>query len=163
MIEQNVIDKIKEYCKLNEITDVKSFLTNIIETGLNVEKYGTGPFGKQEPKIKEVEVIKEIEVIKEVTKEVPVEIIKEVVVEKEVYITDDNQVSKLANDIEILNKELTEYNQLKRNYSTLVNQHKDLNDLTEGKDQAIDRLNDIIVEKDEEIKQLKNSRDIYGE
>ena len=163
MIEQSVVDKITDYCKLNEIEDIKPFITKLIETGLNVEKYGSTPFAKVKPKIKEVEVIKEIEVEKEVIKEVPVEIIKEVEVEKKVYVTNDDEVNKLALNITKLNEELSVCKKIKKNYSELVTKHKELNETNALKDQTIEELENTIVKKDSEIEKLKKNSDFYGE
>lgn len=80
---------ILEFCRLNEIDDIKKFAKKCIERGFTIEKYGETPSSiNGEPKIieKEVEVIKEVpvEVIKYVDKEiikeveVPVEVIREV-------------------------------------------------------------------------------------
>lgn len=92
---------IKEYCKLNNITNIDDFIMKCFTSGFNIEKYGLLD-GESEVRVIEKEVIKEIpvEVIKEVEiiKEVPgptieVEVIKyiekEVPVEKIVYISNE--------------------------------------------------------------------------
>jgi DNA repair exonuclease SbcCD ATPase subunit len=127
-IPKNLKDEIWEYCRLNDITDLNAFMLKSLQQGFNIEKYGPTPFtvGGKEPEviekevekivevIKEVpvevikEIIKEVPVVKEVEKivEVPVEIIKEVMVEKpfevvkEVFITDDESVNKLQEELE---------------------------------------------------------------
>jgi len=91
------------YCEVNDIKDVKSFVTKCFKRGFDLEKYGLlgKPLNEGEKDLKtdgkeEKHVIKEVivekrveipvEVIKEVEKivEVPVEVIKEIIVEKEV-------------------------------------------------------------------------------
>tara|TARA_R110000803_G_scaffold48837_6_gene101546 strand:+ start:5081 stop:5908 length:828 start_codon:yes stop_codon:yes gene_type:complete len=163
-LDKNVLD----FCKLNDIEDIRGFVIKCFERGLTIERYGETPLlmpKEKETIVKEVikevvkeveipiEVIKEViievpvdrivekivekpvEVIREVIKEVPidkivevdkeiviykerpVEVIKEVekIVEKEVikeiYITDDDNVKKLSDEITKLkskNKDLSQ-------------------------------------------------------
>ena len=127
-IPKDLKDEVWEYCRLNDITDLNAFMIRMLRQGYTTEKYGPTPFkidGNSEKEvivekivevpveiIKEVEKIVEvpIEMIKEIVKEVPVEIIKEVIkevpidkiIEKEVYITDDEQVTELTKRIQEL-------------------------------------------------------------
>lgn len=39
-----LLDKIKEFCQLNDISDVDCFIDELIEIGLSVKKYGNSPF-----------------------------------------------------------------------------------------------------------------------
>jgi hypothetical protein len=123
-IPKDLKDEVWEYCRLNDITDLNAFIIRMLRQGYSTEKYGPTPFkigGNSEKEvivekrvevpvevIKEVEKIVEvpIEVIREIIKEIPVEIIKEVpvdkIIEKEVYITDDEQVTELTKRIQEL-------------------------------------------------------------
>jgi hypothetical protein len=123
-IPKDLKDEIWEYCRMNDITDLNAFIIRMLRQGYSTEKYGPTPFkigGNSEKEvivekrvevpievIKEVEKIVEvpIEVIREIIKEIPVEIIKEVpvdkIIEKEVYITDDEQVTELTKRIQEL-------------------------------------------------------------
>jgi chromosome segregation ATPase len=92
-LSQKEIKDIQQFCELNKIEDIPSFLHTCAWKGYEVEKYGLlGKMGGIQEKRVEIEVIREkrveipVEVIKEVVKveyvEVPVEVIKEVQVEK---------------------------------------------------------------------------------
>ena len=98
-LTQKEIKDIQQFCNLNKIEDIPTFLHACAWKGYEVEKFGLlGKTGGIQEKRVEIEVIREkrveipVEVIKEVVKieyiEVPVEkvveIIKEVLVEKEV-------------------------------------------------------------------------------
>lgn len=127
-LPKDLKDEIWEYCRLNDITDLNAFIIRMLRQGYSTEKYGPTPFkigGNSEKEtivekivevpvevIKEVEKIVEvpIEVVREIVKEIPVEIIKEVIkevpvdkiIEKEVYITNDQQVTELMKRIQEL-------------------------------------------------------------
>ena len=88
------IKDITNYCKLNNIDDVDSFVNKCLKRGYDVEVYGllgkTGIVGEKQVEIEvireirvevPVEVVREIEKIVEVIKEVPVEVIKEIIKE----------------------------------------------------------------------------------
>jgi hypothetical protein len=137
-IPKNIKDEINQYCKLNNIENIDSFVVKIIKSGFDIEKYGL--LNDVEPKIiekeiekivyrdvikevpvieyveieKPIEIIKEvpIEVIKEVTKEIPVEnqVIKEVIVEKEIIIENKEKQKALEATIQKLRNELNEKN-----------------------------------------------------
>jgi hypothetical protein len=98
-LTQKEIKDIQQFCNLNKIEDIPTFLHACTWKGYEVEKFGLlGNMGGIQEKRVEIEVIREkrveipVEVIKEVVKieyvEVPVEkiveVIKEVPVEKEV-------------------------------------------------------------------------------
>ena len=92
-LTQKEIKDIQQFCNLNKIEDIPTFLHTCTWKGYEVEKFGLlGKMGGIQEKRVEIEVIREkrveipVEVIKEVVKveyvEVPVEVIKEVQVEK---------------------------------------------------------------------------------
>ena len=92
-LTQKEIKDIQQFCNLNKIEDIPTFLHTCAWKGYEVEKFGIlGKMGGIQEKRVEIEVIREkrveipVEVIKEVVKveyvEVPVEVIKEVQVEK---------------------------------------------------------------------------------
>ena len=163
-------DEFWEYCRLNDITDIDSFMLKSLQQGFNIEKYGTTPFKiGGEPEIIEKEVIKEVpvEVIKEVEKiiekeiikevpievekiiekeiikEVPVEIIKEV--EKEIYVSDDEVINNLQKELESIKKDS------KVHLSSL----RDKVELIKEKDEKIQTDNRKITDLSNEILQLK--------
>jgi hypothetical protein len=135
-IPKNIKDDINQYCKLNNIENVESFIIKVLKSGFDIEKYGllndTTPkiiekeiekivyrdIIKEVPVVEyvEVEIIKEIpiEIIKEiiVEKEIPVEngVIKEVIVEKEVIIENKEKQKALESTIQKLRNELNEKN-----------------------------------------------------
>ena len=88
------IKSVNDYCKLNNIDDVDSFVNKCFKRGYDVEVYGllgkTDIVGEKQIEIEvireirvevPVEVVREVEKIVEVIKEVPVEVIKEIVKE----------------------------------------------------------------------------------
>jgi hypothetical protein len=171
-IPKKLQDEIWDYCRLNEIPNIDEFTNKMVGNGFNIEKYGNSPFGSEtpEPEIIEKEVIKEIikevpvekivekrvEVVVEVIKEVPVEVIKEVSVEKKVYITDDEQVTQLTDEITILEETLNntikgyddEKEELKREYIV------DLENYEEGRRLLMKELNSIKQKLDEKPKEI---------
>ncbi len=111
-----------DYCYLNGVMDINSFVEKCFKQGFDIEKYGllsdenTIKTGGEREKQVEIEVIREkrveipVEVIKyvdrEIIKEVPVEkiieVIKEVPVEKivNIYDNDDEKIFQLNKDFE---------------------------------------------------------------
>lgn len=126
-IPKNIKDQIWEYCRLNDVTDLNTFMLKCLQQGFNIEKYGLTPFPTEQkkPEIIEKEVIKEIlvEVIKEVEKIVEVEKIIEVPIEKivEVTITDNELIDKLQKEIKDLVEKKTQLElQLKKERQKLT-------------------------------------------
>ena len=201
-LPKKIEQEIKEYCKLNDIEDVNNFIIKNIELGFNVEKYGNSPFiqeviiEKEVPveTIKEIIIEKEVpvEIIKEVIKEVPVEkeIIREVTVEKEIYVTDDEKITNLVQQIESLKSKLIEdtekYIEVKNKLklkeeeyniknSESLQKNNELNNVIKKnriKDKEIKILKDKVIELEKENTGIKNNnsntkgrpfRDIYDE
>lgn len=126
-IPKNIKDQIWEYSRLNDITDLNTFMLKCLQQGFNIEKYGLTPFSTEQkkPEIIEKEVIKEIpvEVIKEVEKIVEVEKIIEVPIEKivEVTTTDNELIDKLQKEIKELAEKKTQLElQLKKERQKLT-------------------------------------------
>ena len=135
-LPKDLKDKIWDYCRLNDITDLNGFIVKTLKKGFDFEVYGllektlnegekdlkTGIVGEKQV-IKEVivekrveipvEVIKEVIVEKEVIKEVPIEIIKEIekVVTKIEYISDKSGESELFGKIEQLEENIFHLNE----------------------------------------------------
>ena len=119
-LTQKEIKDIQQFCNLNKIEDIPTFLHACTWKGYEVEKFGLlrNMGGIQEKRV-EIEVIREkrveipVEVIKEVVKieyvEVPVEVIKEVIkevpVEKIVTIYDNSSENELLLKIQQLESE----------------------------------------------------------
>ena len=106
-LSQKEIKDIQQFCELNKIEDIRSFLHTCAWKGYEVEKYGLlGKMGGIQEKRVEIEVIREkrveipVEVIKEVVKveyvEVPVEVIKEVPVDKIVEVIKEVPVERVV-------------------------------------------------------------------
>ena len=127
-IPKNIKDDINQYCKLNNIENVESFIIKVLRSGFDIEKYGllndiTPKIIEKEIQkivyrdiIKEVPVVEyvEVEIIKEiiVEKEIPVEngVIKEVIIEKEFIIENKEKQKALESTIQKLRNELNEKN-----------------------------------------------------
>ena len=106
-LTQKEIKDIQQFCNLNKIEDIPTFLHTCAWKGYEVEKFGIlGKTGGIQEKRVEIEVIREkrveipVEVIKEVIKveyvEVPVEVIKEVTVDKIVEVIKEVPVEKIV-------------------------------------------------------------------
>jgi hypothetical protein len=153
-IPKKLKDEVWEYCRLNDITDIDSFMLKSLQQGFNIEKYGPTPFtiGGKELEVIEKEVVKVITATTEVEKiiEVPVEIevIKEVEKIVEVTVTDNELINKLQEDLSKAN-------------SNLDNILGEKNEEIETLNQKISDLNDEILQQQEEfsnnnlVKQLK--------
>jgi len=113
-IPKKLKDEVWEYCRLNDVTDIDSFMLKSLQQGFNIEKYGPTPFtiGGKEPEVIEKEVIKvitattEVEVVREVP--VEIEVIKEVEKIVEVTVTDNELIDKLNQEKEELSDKLTD-------------------------------------------------------
>jgi Skp family chaperone for outer membrane proteins len=112
-VPKKIKDEVWEYCRLNNISDIDTFMLKTLQQGFNIEKYGTTPFkiGGKELEVIEKEVIKVITATTEVEiiREVPVEIEVIKVVEKivEVTVTDNELINKLKAEIKELGGEIT--------------------------------------------------------
>jgi len=113
-LPKDLKDKVWNYCRLNDITDVNGFIIKTIKKGLDVEVYGllgkTLNEGEKDLKtgiVGEKQV--EIEVIREIRVEVPVEVIKEVekIVTKIEYISDKTGENELLLKIQQLEEEMS--------------------------------------------------------
>jgi hypothetical protein len=80
MIKDKLKNEIWDYCRLNDITDVNGFIERMVQQGYNVEKYGNTP-ANIKPEVIETIVEKEVQVI------------------KEVYVTNDDVVNKLQDEL----------------------------------------------------------------
>ena len=152
-IPKKLKDEFWEYCRLNNITDIDSFMLKSLQQGFNIEKYGTEPFKiGGDPEVIEKEVIKvitattEVEVVREVP--VEIEVIKEVEKIVEVTVTDNELIDKLQEDLAKAN-------------SNLDNILGEKNEEIETLNQKISDLNAEIIQQQEEfsnnnlVKQLK--------
>ena len=166
-IPKKIKDEINEYCKLNNIDNIESFILKVLKSGFDIEKYGL--LNDVTPKIieKEVEkivyrdVIKEVPVVEyvevekpvEIIKEVPVQVIKEVIVEKEIekQIPIENQVIKEV----IVEKEVLVENKEKQKALELTIQ-KLRTELNE-KNKKIVELENVLIE----IKTIYNKPAIF--
>ena len=136
-LPKDLKDKVWNYCRLNDITDVNGFIIKTLKKGLDVEVYGllgkTLNEGEKDLKTGGIEEKRvEIEVIREIRVEVPVEVIKEVpvdrVVEKIIYTTNDIQINELGGKIAELEQEIstkiTEIGRIREEFSTKTTENE---------------------------------------
>ena len=160
-IDKKLKGEIEDFCILNEIKETDQFILSLLKTGFNVEKYGNAPW-KQEI---EVEKIVEKEIIKEISVEKIVEVEKEVIkeVEKKVYITDDDKVKELTDELDDLRDSITtKEGEIVNN----ANNMRSLNNEIESKKGEITNLSDKLKKINEEMINLKKDnggKDIYGD
>ena len=111
-LPKNIKDEIWEYCRLNDIPNIDDFNIKMLKQGFTIEKYGTAPI---EPKVEIKEVVKEV--------------VKEVEVIKEVFISDDKEITKImAKMLELENKKKEEIGKWEQKVSTLNEEIKNLKD-----------------------------------
>lgn len=135
-IPKKVKDEIWDYCRINDISNIDEFILKMINQGFTVEKYGAAPTAKERIVEKVVEKIVEVQVDKIIEK------IVEVPVEKEVYLTDNSEIQKLAEQINKLETDRDFYKKEMEQFQLELNN-------------TLQKL---------EIEQSKNKkRDIYGE
>lgn len=89
-IPKQLNDEIWEYCRVNNITAIDDFMLKCLKQGFTVEKYGAAPSTPE----KIVEKIVEVPVEK--------------VIEKEVYITNNEEVTALTQKINEITEELNQ-------------------------------------------------------
>ena len=155
-VPKKLKDEIWEYCRLNDISNIDEFIINMIRQGYSVEKFGATPLGTTE--------VKEVEKIVEVIREVPVEKI----IEKEVFITDDIQITELTNKLSQLEEEkrifstkTTEIGTIREEFSTKTVEMENIFQYKLSlKDNEIEKLTS---ELESEKKKPKKETDFYGE
>ena len=173
-LTQKEIKDIQQFCNLNKIEDIPTFLHTCAWKGYEVEKFGIlGKMGGIQEKWVEKEVILEkwveipVEVIKEVVKveyvEVPVEVIKEVIkevpVEKIVTIYDNSSENELLLKIQQLENEKQEFstkvsdltNELQK-FSTITQENENIfqdkiKELESREPERIEIIKEVVVEK----------------
>ena len=147
-IPKNLKDEIWEYCRVNNISNIDEFKLKLIQQGFTIEKFGATPTPKEKIVEKVIEVEKIVEKVVEKIIEVPVETI----VEKEVFITDNEEIKKLADTVSSLENQLS---------TTRVSYKKDIEVYHEQVVKLNEELTDVKEELDKEKK--KNKKDFYGE
>jgi hypothetical protein len=112
-----------DYCYVNQILDINSFVEKCFKQGFDIKKYGLlGKTGVEEEKRAEIEVIREIrvevpvEVIKYVDREVIIEVPVEKIVEKVITINEPPNEDEYK---EIMSKKDKELDELRRNLDEL--------------------------------------------
>lgn len=175
-LPKDLKDKIWNYCRLNDITDLNGFMVKTLKKGFDIEVYGllgkTLNDGEKDLKTsgerekwteKEVivekrtevpiEVIKEVIVEKEIIKEVPVEVIKEVekVVTKIEYICDKESENELVGKISELEEKILQLNEI------LESERKIFSTKTQEME---NNFQNEMSKKDKELDELRRSLDI---
>ena len=141
-IPKNLKDEIWEYCRLNDISNIDEFIIKMIRQGYTIEKFGSTPLGGNE--------VKEIEKIVEVIREVPVEKI----IEKEIFITDDIQITELTN-------KLTQLEEEKKIFSTKTTEIGTIREEFSTKSTEMENIfQNEMSKKDKELDELRHSLDI---
>jgi hypothetical protein len=165
-LTQKEIKDIQQFCNLNKIEDIPTFLRDCTWKGYEIEKFGLlGKTGGIQEKRVEIEVIREkrveipVEVIKEVVKveyvEVPVEkiveVIKEIPVEKIVTIYDNSsedelllKIQQLESEKQIFSTKTQELEGEVRKFSTITTEMENI-------------FHNIMSKKDEELNELRHS------
>lgn len=155
-IPKKLKDEIWEYCRLNDISNIDEFIIKMVRQGYTIEKFGSTPLGGNE--VKEIEKI--VEVIKEVT--------VEKIIEKEVFITDDIQITELTNKLTQLEEEkrifstkTTEIGTIRQEFSTkMIEMENIFQNKLSLKDIELEKLKS---ELESEKKKIKNRTDLYGD
>jgi hypothetical protein len=168
-LTQKEIKDIQQFCNLNKIEDIPTFLHTCTWKGYEVEKFGLlGKMGGIQEKRVEIEVIREkrveipVEVIKEVVKveyvEVPVEkiveVIKEVPVDKVVIkeVIKEVPVEKVVTKIEYIsdktseNELLLKIQQLENRPPEIVEVEK-IVEIEKEVEKIIEVIKEVVVEK----------------
>jgi hypothetical protein len=168
-LTQKEIKDIQQFCNLNKIEDIPTFLHSCTWKGYEVEKFGLlGKMGGIQEKRVEIEVIREkrveipVEVIKEVVKveyvEVPVEkiveVIKEVPVDKVVIkeVIKEIPVEKVVTKIEYIsdktseNELLLKIQQLENRPPEIVEVEK-IVEIEKEVEKIIEVIKEVVVEK----------------
>lgn len=96
-IPKELLNDIKEYCKVNNIIDMDKYIIKILRQGHLVEKFGSTPFSK-EPEV----IIKEV--IVEKTKKQPTKTKKEVTKKKVTTPKEKNVKIEKNNKIDNIDK-----------------------------------------------------------
>ena len=181
-LSQSQIRDVEQFCKLNKIEDIPSFLLACLKQGYEIEKYGLlGKMGGEQEKwvekevIREkrveipVEVIKEVEKIVELIKEVPVEVIREVEVpvEKIITIYDNSSEAELLLKIqelenrppEVIEVEIEKEVEVIKEVIKEVVVEKNVGDNSKQKllEETIQKLRNELQLKNKEIADLKNT------
>ena len=160
-LPKDLKDKIWNYCRLNDITDLNDFMIKTLKKGFDIEVYGllgeTNNDGENlvekeiivEKRVEiPVEVIKEVEKVVEVIKEIPVDR----VVEKEIYITDDNQINELVGKVSNLEENIFQLNQEIESERKIFSTKVEEMEIFFQKEMS---------KKNEELDELRRSLDIY--
>ena len=155
-IPKKLKDEIWEYCRLNNISDIDTFMLKTLQQGFNIEKYGTTPFkiGGKELEVIEKEVIKvitattEVEVVREVP--VEIEVIKEVEKIVEVTVTDNELIDKLNKEKDSLGGEITKLEK------SLLEERKKVDELSNSDAGIVNTLNQKIKNLKTELEIEKN-------
>ena len=161
-LPKDLKDKVWNYCRLNDITDVNGFIIKTLKKGLDVEVYGllgkTLNEGEKDLKTGGIEEKRvEIEVIREIRVEVPVEVIKEVpvdrVVEKIIYTTDDIQINELGGKIAELEEERQIF------YTKIANLEEERQIFSTKTEEIEIFFQNEISKKDKELDELRQKLD----
>jgi len=168
-LPKNIKDEIWEYCRVNDISNIDEFIVKMVRQGFTSEKFGATPWDKP-AEIKEVEVEKIVE--KEVIKEVPVEVVREVekIVEKEVFVTDDEVVNKLQEELDktkvILKDTINDFDEERIAHSKILKEKdEEITKLLVINKEQEEKVNNLIEELEAEKAKPKQEEDndIYGE
>lgn len=155
-VPKKIKDEIWEYCRLNNISDIDTFMLKTLQQGFNIEKYGTTPFkiGGKELEVIEKEVIKvitattEVEIVREVP--VEIEVIKEVEKIVEVTVTDNELIDKLNKEKDDLGGEIIKLE------NSLEKERKKVDELSNSDAGIINSLNQKIKNLKTELEIEKN-------
>jgi len=168
-LPKDLKDKIWNYCRLNDITDLNGFMVKTLKKGFDIEVYGLlgEILNEGEKHLKtggEQEKWVEKEVIVEKRVEIPVEVIKEVIVEKEIIKEVEKivevPIEKVVTKIEYISDKTTE-DELGGIIANLKNEmskkDEELDELRRNLDIALDKPPVEVIKEVEIIKEVENN------
>jgi hypothetical protein len=165
--------EVYDYCYLNKVMDINSFVDKCFKQGFSIEKYGLlGSDTEIEPEVqvieKIVETIKEVEVIKYVDKEVVKEVPVEKIVTKIEYICDKTNENELLLKIQELESENQKFSTINteledklQKFSTITEEttkifHYNQDDKLKLLQGTLLNLKKELSLRDEKLKELEN-------
>ena len=151
--------EVYDYCYLNKVMDINSFVDKCFKQGFSIEKYGLlGSDTEIEPEVqivdRIVEVVKEVEVIKYVDKEVVKEVPVEKVVTKIEYICDKTNENELLLKIQELETEKQKFSTITEETTKIFHYNQD--DKLKLLQNTLLSLKKELSLRDEKLKELEN-------
>lgn len=150
-----------DFCYLNGVTDINTFVEKCFKKGFDIEKYGL--LGEEDKIVEKiVEVVKEVpakpievEVIKYVDREIVKEVPVEKIVEKIVNIYDKTKENELLLKIQQLEDESKKISTITQE-TTKIFQNEEVNNKNLMLQETLIKLRKELTEKNKKIQELEN-------